>query len=123
MPAPFISNFGDEDHEEGEVGLVVDGFDFGFFEGEVWMYQNANRSGSSDQLTLTTWSDLSITGVAIPAVPNTAAGAVFLFVERFGDNAWALAYSFTLTAAGGGGGDVGGVSYHNRRRRAQRRAA
>ncbi len=108
MAAPNISNFGDENHEEGETGLVVDGFSFGFdpgddsMAGELWMYQNSNRSGNADQLTVGAggWSDMQLTGVAIPGAPNNAAGAVFLFVKRFGDNAWSLGYAFTLSAAG-----------------------
>ncbi len=99
MALPFISNFGDEDHEKGETGLVIDGFELGFFAGEAWMYQNADRTGNADQLTVTAWSDLSLTGVAIPAAPNNALGTVYLFIKRFGDNAWSLSYTFTLSAA------------------------
>ena len=101
MPAPHISNFGDEDHPVGSTNLVIDGFSFAFFEGEVWMFAAADRSGLSDQLTLTLWSDMRIAGVAIPASPNNAEGAVFLAVQRFGDLAWSNSYAFTLAAAAG----------------------
>lgn len=101
MPAPYISSFGDDDHQEGETGLTIGGFDFGFFEGEVWMYENNDRTGNADQLSVTGWSDMSITGVDIPASPNNATGTVYLFVKRSGDLAWSLAYTFTLSAGGG----------------------
>ncbi len=110
MALPFISNFGDENHEEGETGLTVDGFDLGSGldgVGELWMYQNADRTGSADQLTVGTWRNEQLTGVEIPASPNNATGTVYAFVKRFGDNAWSLAYTFTLTAAGGGSGYIG----------------
>jgi hypothetical protein len=99
MPIPEIGDFGDEDHLEGETGLTATGAGFGAFPGEVWMYQNSDRSGLSDQLTQTTWHDMAVGGIAIPGSPNNAPGAVFLFLQRE-DLAWSLGYSFTLTAAG-----------------------
>jgi len=103
MVAPNITDFGDESHEEGETGLIVDGFNFGFFLGEVWMFANADRSGLSDDLsTGIAWGEMRITGVDIPAVPNNALGAVFLAVKTL-DNEWsspAFPYPFTLVAAG-----------------------
>ena len=102
MPAPHISSFGDDDHEEGESNLQIAGFSFGFFTGEAWMYQNANRTGTTDQLTITSWTDLLISGIGIPAVPNNSTGPVFLFVQRSGDLAWSLSHAFTLSAAGAG---------------------
>lgn len=102
MPAPYISNFGDENHQKGEASLVIDGFDLGFFEGEAWMYANADRSGAADQLTVGAWTNQSITGVEIPGTTNNAAGTVYLFVQRFGDLAWnVVPYQFTLSEAGG----------------------
>ena len=105
MAAPFVTNFGDESHEEGELGLTIDGFDFGFFIGEVWMFANADRSGASDDLSAgITWGEQQITGVDIPAAPNNAVGAVFLAVKTL-DDEWsspAFPYPFTLVVAGGG---------------------
>lgn len=95
--APEISSFGDGDHEEGETGLTIDGGGFGAFPGSVWMYENADRSGLSDELTVGAWNDIQLTGVAIPASPNNSAGTVYLFVERE-DLAWSQGFEFTLSA-------------------------
>lgn len=105
MAAPVISNFGDENHEEGETGLTVSGFQFSHFAGELWMHQNNSVAspGNTDQLTVGTWADMQLSGVEIPASPNNATGTVFLFVKTENDE-WSLPYTFTLSAAGGGGG-------------------
>lgn len=102
MVAPLITDFGDEDHEEGETGLTVAGFDFfpGVAQqGTLWMFENADRSGQSDQLTIGTHTNNSIPGVAIPASPNNATGTVYLAFQRGGDMAWSNSYSFTLSEA------------------------
>ncbi len=98
---PDITNFGDEDHEEGETGLVINGAGFGAFPGTAWIYQNANRTGTTDLLTVATWNDMRLSGVDIPGSPNNATGTVYLFVQRE-DLAWSLPYAFTLSAAGAG---------------------
>lgn len=99
MVAPLITDFGDEDHDLGETGLAVAGFDFfpGVAEqGELWMFENADRSGAADQLTIGTHSNNSIPDVEIPASPNNSAGTVYLAFRRGGDQAWSNSYSFTL---------------------------
>lgn len=98
MATPFITDFGDETHDFGETGLVVDGFDFGFFPGELWMFENPDRSGAADQLTVGSWGEFQLTGVEIPAVPNNAAGAVYLGLKTQ-ENEWstpAFPFAFTL---------------------------
>lgn len=97
MPlAPEISNFGDEDHNSGETGLTIDGGGFGAFPGEAWIYQNSDRTGNADQLTVDTWNDIELSGVDIPSSLNNSSGTVYLFVMRE-DLAWSQGYSFTLT--------------------------
>ncbi len=110
MAAPVVTTFGDDDHAAGETGLTINGFQFGHFDGEAWMYANPNRTGLSDQLTVGTWGDMQLTGVEIPAVPNNTNGTVYLFVRTDGFE-WSLPYAFTLSGAGaeiftGGGGYV-----------------
>jgi hypothetical protein len=102
MPAPFITGFGDNSHEEGESGLTVDGFHFGFWVGELWMFAAADRSGAADQLTVTTWGERQLTGGGIPAAPNNVPGTVYL-ARKTTNNQWsspAFPWSFTLVAAG-----------------------
>lgn len=106
MPAPEVSAFGDGDHEIGESGLAIDGGGFGGFPGAAWVYENANRTGATDQLTISAWNDIQLTGVDIPASPNNVAGTRYLFVQRE-DLAWSQAFSFTLSGMGGGGGGNG----------------
>ena len=98
MAAPVVADFGDESHTAGETGLTIDGFQFSHFAGAAWMYENANRTGDSDELTVGTWGDMQLTGVEIPGVPNNANGTVFLFV-RTENMEWSLPYEFTLGAA------------------------
>lgn len=95
--APEIASFGDGDHAGGETGLTITGGGFGAFPGSAWIYQNADRTGLSDQLTVGTWNDIELTGVEIPASPNNSPGTVYLFVERE-DLAWSQAFAFTLSA-------------------------
>ena len=115
--APEIASFGDGNHEVGESGLAISGGGFGAFPGTVWMYQNANRSGLSDQLTVGgAWNDLAIAGIEIPASPNNSAGTVYLFVERE-DLAWSQAFAFTLSAAGGATGNLAPIAVFMQRRR------
>ena len=95
MPAPEISAFGDGTHDAGETGLTVDGGGFGAFPGSLWIYENANRTGNADQLTIGTWNDIGLTGVEIPASPNNSNGTLYLFVQRE-DLAWSQGFSFTL---------------------------
>ena len=97
MAAPVVSDFGDEAHDAGETGLTISGFQFGHFTGEAWMYAASDRTGLSDQLTVTAWGDMQLTGVDIPAVPNNANGTVYLFVRTDG-MVWSLPYVFTLGA-------------------------
>ena len=99
MPAPEVSTFGDGDHEIGESGLTIDGGGLGAFPGSVWIYENANRSGATDELTVGTWNDIALGGVAIPASPNNAAGTRYLFVQRE-DLAWSQGLAFVLSLAG-----------------------
>jgi len=98
MASPFITNFGDEAHEFGETGLIVDGQDFGFFPGELWMFENADRTGAADQLTVGTWGEQRLTGVAIPASPNNSEGVVFLAVltENMDWSSPAFPFQFNL---------------------------
>lgn len=114
MPAPLISNFGDENHEEGETGLTATGFDFGPgfpVEGTLWMFENADRSGQSDELTISGHTDMTISGIEIPASPNNSTGTVYLAFQRGGDLAWSNSYTFTLVASGGGGDDATAYIY------------
>lgn len=106
---PFITSFGDDDHEEGETGLTVFGQDFGQFAGELWMFANADRTGAADELTVGAWSDLQLSGVEIPASPNNSTGTVYLAVktENLDWSSPVFEYSFTLSAASGGGGGAG----------------
>lgn len=98
MAAPVISDFGDEEHASGEAGLTVDGFQFSHFPGELWMFQNANRTGDADELTVGAWGDMQLTGVEIPAAPNNSDGTVYLFLKTE-NNEWSLPYEFTLGTA------------------------
>lgn len=94
--APEISAFGDGTHDAGETGLAINGGGYGAFPGEVWMFENADRSGAADQLTVGgSWDDIQLSGIEIPASPNNAAGTVYLMVMRE-DLAWSNAFEFTL---------------------------
>lgn len=95
MPAPEILAFGDGDHEAGETGLTIDGGGFGAFPGSAWIYENANRTGDADELTIAAWNDIELSGVEIPGSPNNATGTRYLFVQRE-DLAWSQGFSFTL---------------------------
>lgn len=97
--APEVSSFGDGNHAAGESGLSIDGGGFGAFPGSAWIYQNADRSGLEDQLTVGAWNDIQLSGVAMPASPANSAGTVYLFVQRE-DLAWSQAFQFTLAADG-----------------------
>ena len=99
MAAPVVSNFGDEDHRQGESALTIDGFQFGHFTGAAWVFQNANRTGNADELTVGTWGDMQLTGVEIPSSTNNVPGTVSLFVRTDG-MVWSLPYTFTLVAGG-----------------------
>lgn len=94
--APEISSFGDGNHQEGATGLTISGGGFGAFPGSAWIYQNADRTGLADQLTVGAWNDIEISGVEIPANPNNDPGTVYLFVERE-DLAWSQGFAFTLS--------------------------
>lgn len=93
--APEIAAFGDGAHDMGETGLSVDGGGFGAFPGTLWMFENADRSGAADQLTIGGGNDLQLTGVEIPASPNNSAGTVYLAYQRE-DLAWSQSFAFTL---------------------------
>lgn len=105
MPAPDISAFGDGSHDLGETGLTVDGGGFGAFPGSLWIYENANRTGAADELTIGAWNDLQVTGVEIPASPNNVAGTRYLFLQRE-DLAWSQGFEFTLQSSAGVSGDI-----------------
>lgn len=102
MAAPLITDFGDENHEQGETGLSVTGQDFGSGlegQGTLWMYANADRSGAEDQLTVGSHTNTTISGVEIPGATTNVAGTVYLAWKRFGDQAWSLpSYQFTLSS-------------------------
>lgn len=98
--APEIASFGDGNHQDGETGLTILGGGFGAFPGSAWIYQNADRTGLSDQLTVGTWNDIELSGVEIPATPNNAAGTVYLFVQHESTE-WSQGFQFTLSDAGG----------------------
>lgn len=95
--APEIASFGDGDHQQGETGLTISGGGFGAFPGNAWIYQNADRSGLSDQLIVGAWNDIELSGVDIPASTNNGPGTVYLFVQRE-DLAWSQGFQFTLAA-------------------------
>jgi hypothetical protein len=107
--APEIASFGDGNHTVGETGLAISGAGFGAFAGTAWMYQNADRTGLADQLTVGTWTDMQLGSVDIPASPNNSAGTVYLFVERE-DLAWSVPFAFTLSEAGGGVGTLAPIA-------------
>lgn len=98
MPAPGVSAFGDGSHAPGATGITVDGGGFGAFPGSVWIYENADLTGDSDELTVVSWDDIQIL-VDIPGSLNNAAGTRYLFVLRE-DLAWSNGFEFTLEAAG-----------------------
>lgn len=107
MPlAPEIASFGDGSHVQGESGLTINGGGFGAFPGEAWIYTNADRTGSSDQLTVGSWNDIELSSVSIPGTTANPAGSVFLFVKRE-DLAWSQAYAFTLESAAVSSSNVG----------------
>lgn len=101
MPlAPSIVSFGDDSHGRGETGLTVTGAGFGPFQistGGLWMYENSDRTGQSDALTVETWGDMTLSNVSIPGTTNNASGTVYLFVQR-SDLAWSQPHTFTLEA-------------------------
>lgn len=97
--SPSISAFGDGSVAPGETSVTIVGAAFGPFPGSVWLYQNSNRSGAADELTVTAWDSMGAT-VDVPGSLNNVPGPVFAFVQR-SDLAWSLPFSFTLLAAGG----------------------
>jgi len=99
MPAPELSAFGDGSHVSGETGLTVEGGGFGAFPGSLWIYENADRTGDADELTVGDWNDIELSGVEIPGSLNNAAGTRYLFLERE-DLAWSQGLAFTLALAG-----------------------
>lgn len=94
MPAPEISAFGDGSHDAGAAGIEIDGGGFGAFPGSVWIYQNEDRTGDADELTVNSWNDIQI-DVDIPGSLNNSNGTRYLFVLRE-DLAWSLGFSFVL---------------------------
>lgn len=95
MPlAPEISAFGDGEHSPGLTGITIDGGGFGAFPGSAWIYENSDRSGNSDQLTIDTWNDIQLS-VDIPSSLTNIAGTRYLFVQRE-DLAWSQPFSFSL---------------------------
>ena len=98
MPAPEVSAFGDGEHQFGETGLTIDGGGFGAFPGAAWIYENADRTGLTDQLTIGTWNDIQFSGVDIPGSPNNSPGTRYLFVQRE-DLAWSQAFAFAFAFA------------------------
>lgn len=98
MAAPGIAQFGDGSHAPGATAVPVQGGGFGAFPGSVWIYQNADRTGSADELTVTAWNGVEAT-VDIPGSLTNTAGTRYLFLQR-SDLAWSNAFAFTLEAAG-----------------------
>lgn len=108
MAAPFIRSLSDSTPEEGQTGITILGGDFGFWLGEVWMFQNADGSGLSDQLTIAggqaDWGDMGVTNVAIPAAPNNNPGTVYIAIKTSG-NEWSIpAFPFPVTLVEAGVG-------------------
>ncbi len=107
---PSITNFGDESHNKGETGLVIEGAGLGPFPGKIFIYANSDRSGAQDQIVPTGgWSDMRVAGVDMPASPNNATGTVYLFIER-SDLTMSLPYQFTLLSTAAPPVVVTGVS-------------
>jgi len=104
MAAPGIAAFGDGSHAPGASGLAVQGGGFGAFPGHVWIYQNADRTGNADELTVTAWNGVEAT-VTIPGSLTNTAGTRYLFLQR-SDLAWSNAFAFTLESASGINGSV-----------------
>lgn len=78
----------------------MDGGGFGFYSpgvSGVWIYQNSDRSGSADELSVVSWNSVSVT-VDIPSSLTNTAGTRYLFLQR-SDLAWSNAFAFTLEAA------------------------
>lgn len=100
MPSPSIVSFGDGDHAVGESGLSVAGAGFGPFPGSLWIYENADRTGNADELTVGTWNDMVVGGIAIPSSLNNTTGTRYLFLQR-ADLAWSFPFAFTLSVASG----------------------
>ena len=94
MPAPEVSAFGDGSHAPGASGLTINGGGFGAFPGSAWIFENDDRSGDADELTVNDWNDIAL-DVDIPASLNNAAGTRYLRVQRE-DLAWSNALAFTL---------------------------
>lgn len=117
--APVINDFGDEDHKQGEVGLIIFGSSFGDIAGTVYMFEVDDRSGNSDQLTVAgAWANTKLSNVQIPAVTNNSPGTVYLFV-RHNDLTWSEPFTFTLSLGSGGLG-WGGYQPTIARRRGRR---
>lgn len=112
MPAPVVTRFGDGSHAPGETGLTIDGAGFEAFDGEVWLFENQDRTGASDQLTFSGWNDQQISGVDIPDPTNNALGLVYLAVKRI-DLAWSPSFAVFLD-------DGSGPSYGSGRQRRRR---
>lgn len=97
MAAPEVSGFGDGSHAIGENGITVSGGGFGGFPGSVWVYENSDRTGLSDELSISSWNDLEIT-INFPGSMSNSAGTRYVFVLRE-DLAWSNEFAFTLTDA------------------------
>lgn len=104
MAAPGIAAFGDGSHAPGATGVAVQGGGFGAFPGHIWIYQNADRTGNADELTVTAWNGVEAT-VTIPGSLSNTAGTRYLFLQR-SDLAWSNAFAFTLEAGAGINGSL-----------------
>jgi hypothetical protein len=93
--APIITDFGDEQHDPGENGLIIDGSSLGASAGIARIYRFSNRTGAQDDLVVGGWTDVQLTGVDIPAVLNNTNGLRYLFVQD-SIGRWSEAFSFQL---------------------------
>ncbi len=100
MAGPFITGFGDGSHNTGETGLSLTGAGMGPRSGTLHMYQNADRTGADDTLTVGSWTNNLLSSISIPGSPNNSPGTVYAVVERYGDHAFSNSFEFTLIATG-----------------------
>lgn len=103
---PFVQSFGDESPEYGETNIDIAAFDIGFFQGEVWLFDNPDPTQATltDQLTVTAWVEGApgVITVNMPATPNVGAGAAYIGIRTF-DGDWstpAFPYQVTVVDPG-----------------------
>jgi len=96
MPLPAITAFGDGSHAPGASGVDIVGGNFGAFPLGVSIFQNEDRTGAVDALTVNSASDLLI-NVDIPSSLNNSAGTRFVAVQLENED---LSFSFPFTLEG-----------------------